>query len=129
METKIPLTDAEWHIMQALWAKGPMTIMEITRALEAETGWTKHTVITLLRRMEKKGTVRMEERGRAKVVHPLVDRDAVALAQARTLISRLYGGSLSLLVAEMVAGEDIPQEELEAMRRVIEAAREKEGDG
>lgn len=75
MEEKIPLTDAEWKIMLVLWQRGPLTIMELTHALQTETGWTKHTVIALLRRMVTKGTASLEEQGRAKLVHP--DRKSV----------------------------------------------------
>ena len=46
-------TDAEWKIMEGLWESQPRTMAEITRALEPETGWTRHTVITLLKRMQE----------------------------------------------------------------------------
>ena len=54
----VPLTEAEWKIMLLLWEKSPRTMMELTRALAEDTGWSKHTVITMLKRMAVKGTVR-----------------------------------------------------------------------
>ncbi len=50
-------TEAEWKILELLWQHGPRSMPEIIRALEPETGWTRHTVITLLKRMQAKGTV------------------------------------------------------------------------
>ena len=44
-------TEAEWKIMEVLWDSAPRTMSEITKALEPTTGWTRHTVITLLKRM------------------------------------------------------------------------------
>lgn len=126
MEEKIPLTDAEWKIMLVLWQRGPLTIMELTHALQTETGWTKHTVIALLRRMVTKGTASLEEQGRAKLVHPLVTREEVAHEQTQTLLSRLFDGKISLLVAEMVAQQDIPQEELDAMMDIIRKGQAQE---
>ena len=50
------VTDSEWKIMDQLWKNGEMTMTQITRALEEETGWSKHTVISLLKRMCQKGS-------------------------------------------------------------------------
>ena len=48
-------TEAEWKIMEVLWDHSPRTMSEITKTLEPVTGWTRHTVITLLKRMQEKG--------------------------------------------------------------------------
>ena len=50
----VALTEAEWKIMLLLWEKSPWTMMELTRALAEDTGWSKHTVITMLKRMAVK---------------------------------------------------------------------------
>lgn len=128
MEDKIQLTDAEWKIMLVLWQRGPQTIMALTHALEAETGWTKHTVIALLRRMVTKETVRLEEQGRAKLVHPLVSKEQVANQQTQTLLSRLFDGRISLLIAEMVAQKEVSPDELEAMLHIIREEQAKEDE-
>lgn len=60
------VTNAEWKIMNILWEQ-PRTIMQITSMLSEETGWTKHTVITLLKRMQEKGTVYYVEGEKAKM--------------------------------------------------------------
>ena len=79
MPSKTPLTEAEGKVMRALWEKKPQTLMELTRALEPETGWMKNTVITLLKRMEEKGTVRVETDGRAKRFFPAVEKERIRL--------------------------------------------------
>ena len=62
----IPLSDGEWKLMNQLWGKSPATITQLTERLAPETGWTKHTIITMLSRLEKKGAVAHRENGRAK---------------------------------------------------------------
>lgn len=54
----VPLTEAEWKIMLLLWEKSPRTMMELTRALAEDTGWSKHTVITMPQAHGGEGTVR-----------------------------------------------------------------------
>ena len=45
------LTDSEWKIANCLWNNKCMTLTELTRELLDSTGWTKYTIITLLKRM------------------------------------------------------------------------------
>ena len=51
---EIHLSDAEWEIMNCLWNKPNQKISEIVIALSEKKAWDKHTVITLLNRMEIK---------------------------------------------------------------------------
>ena len=94
----VALTEAEWKIMLLLWEKSPWTMMELTRALAEDTGWSKHTVITMLKRMAVKGTVRICEDGPEKTYFPAVSKDRVAREQTQTLLKRLFSGRASLLV-------------------------------
>ena len=54
---KVNLSDGEWKLMNRLWEGGELTIAQLTAALREETGWGKHTVITMLSRLEAKGAV------------------------------------------------------------------------
>ena len=71
---EIHLSDAEWEIMNCLWNKPNQKISEIVIALSEKKVWDKHTVITLLNRMEKKGAVSFERNGRAKEYYPLISQ-------------------------------------------------------
>lgn len=80
---KVNLSDGEWKIMNLLWEEPPQTIMNLTRALKGDKGWSKNTVITMLNRMEAKGAVRHEEGERAKLFYPAIDRTDAALQETR----------------------------------------------
>ena len=125
MKKPITLSDGEWKLMNRLWA-GPATITALTEGLREETGWQKNTVITMLSRLEKKGAVRHEDGGRAKVFYPAMDRSEACRRETKGLLERLYGGSLGLLVSTLLADEDLSDEtleELDAVLRRAEAAR------
>ena len=55
---KTELSDGEWTLMKALWEDAPMTITQLTAAMKDSTGWSKHTIISMLSRMEAKGAVK-----------------------------------------------------------------------
>lgn len=119
MKTQIALTDAEWKIMQALWDKAPQTIMQLVAALRPSTGWAKSTVITLLGRMTDKGALRYEDGGRAKLYSPAVTRQELAPFETETLLRRIYGGSLSMLVNTMLESKGLTQQELQELKAIL----------
>lgn len=112
--------------MLLLWEKSPRTMMELTRALAQETGWSKHTVITMLKRMAVKGTVRICEDGPVKTYFPAVSKDRVAREQTQTLLKRLFSGRASLLVNDMVEQGELDDEELRELQNIINRAEKTE---
>lgn len=122
----VPLTEAEWKIMLRLWEKSPQTMMELTRSLEQETGWSKHTVITMLKRMSVKGTVHICEDGPVKTYMPAVSRERVAREQTRTLLDRLFRGRAALMVNEMVERGELDDEDIREIQAVLSRAEKQE---
>ena len=126
MSEKTPLTEAEWKIMLTLWEHSPRTMMEITRALEPDTGWTKFTVTTMLKRMLQKGTVTMDESGAVRTYSPAVEKDKVAREQTQTLLSRLFSGKASLLVSNMVEQGEMEESEIREIMEILRKASDQQ---
>lgn len=120
----VNLSDGEWKIMNQLWER-ERTIMELRDLLWAETGWEKHTIITMLSRMEKKGAVAHREGGRAKIFYPLAARGEVSLREAQGFLRKVYRGSLGMMVNAMVADEALSAEEIEELYGILEQAKKK----
>ena len=116
------LTDAEWKLMHRLWETAPQTITQLTAALREETGWEKHTVITMLSRLEAKGAVAHEEGGRAKRYTPLLRREDAARAETENFLSKVYGGSLGLMMSAMVEGCALTREDIDELYAILEQA-------
>ena len=117
---KINLSDSEWKLMNRLWDRAPMTITELTAALRAETGWAKNTVITMLSRLEAKGAVRHEEGSRAKQYFPAVNREDAALAETENFLSKVYGGSLGLMMSAMVDSHALTEADITELSAILE---------
>lgn len=123
MKKPIQLSDAELKIMQTLWERSPQTMAEITKALYGETAWTKNTVITLLKRMIAKGTVDVDEAAFPKTYRPLIDRQALAQQETRSLLKRLFKGSPTMLMSNMVE-DGISAHDLDEMIHLLQKAKE-----
>lgn len=114
------LTEAEEKIMDVLWQTPGRTMMEITHALEAETGWTKHTVTTLLKRMIQKETVVMDESGAVRRYAPAIPKADVAREQTRSLLKRMFAGRASLLVENLVEDGELSREDLQELMSLLD---------
>ena len=119
---KVNLSDGEWKLMNRLWDRNPMTIMELTAALREETGWTKNTVITMLSRLEAKGAVRHEEGGRAKRYFPALRREDAARDETESFLSKVYGGSLGLMMSAMVESRQLTESDIAELSAILDKA-------
>ena len=115
----VQVTEAEWKIMEVLWEHSPRTMTEITAILEPETGWTRHTVITLLKRMLEKGSISMDDTERAKKYTPLITREQASTEETHKFLSHVFKGRASLLVNHLVDAGDLSEDELEQILDMI----------
>ncbi len=123
MSEHVSLSASEWKVMEALWEQAPRTIMELTAALEPSTGWSKHTVISFLGRMEKKGAVTYTETGRAKAYAPAYPKEEATAEETERFLDRVFGGSLGLMVNSLVEGKSLTDRDIAELMDILEKAK------
>jgi len=116
------LTDAEARVMDVLWQKKTATVADVVAGLKKKRAVTYSTAQTMLRILEAKGYVAHDKVARAFIFRPLVDANQARRRALRHLVSRLFEGSPSLLVLNVLDDEDIDPAELQQMKRLIEEA-------
>jgi predicted transcriptional regulator len=116
------LTDGEARVMAVLWRLGRATVSEVAGALTRGRPLTYSTVQTMLRILENKGYVTHEKVVRAFVYRPIVDERQARRRALRHLVSRLFNGSPSLLVLNVLEDEKLDKRELERVKKMIEQA-------
>ena len=121
---KTELSDGEWTLMAQLWKHPGITITELTAAMRDETGWSKHTIISMLSRMEAKGAIAYEQSGRAKAWYPLVRQSDAVRKETRRFLDKVYGGSVGLMVNAMADSRDLSPADIEELSRILEKAKE-----
>ena len=121
---KVSLSNMEWKLMNPLWNAAPMTLMQLTRALEEDTGWTKHTVITMLTRLEAKGAVRWEQIGRTRHYSPVVTREEARREETAGFLDRVYGGRLGLMMNALVDDHALTKEDIDELTEILRRAGE-----
>lgn len=120
MEEKKRLPDAELAVMQAVWAQsGEVGRADIEVAL-ASYGWSANTLNTYLTRLCEKGFLTSRREGRNNLYTPLVSRDKYLEFESRSVLKRLYGGSLGSFVAALNAEQPLEQREIDELRQFLD---------
>lgn len=120
MTDQTTITEAEMHLMQALWDRHPLNAAEIAASVRDITGWHRKTVNTLLSRLVKKGALSFEEHPAGRRYVPLIDRDAYTGAVARDVVGRLFGGRLAPLIAHFAHTENLSAADVAEIESILE---------
>jgi predicted transcriptional regulator len=118
---KIVLAEREAELMHVLWERGPSMVAEVQAHLKDELAYT--TVLTMLQKLEKKGYVSHEEEGRAHRFQATIDQGKAQRSAVRDLAARLFKGSAAMLLAQVVSDENLSEEDLKRIRRLIDARK------
>jgi predicted transcriptional regulator len=116
------LTDAEARVMAVLWQLETATVGDVVAALAPERTVSYSTVQTILRILEDKGYVAHDKVARAFIYRPVVDERQARRRALRHLATRLFNGSPSLLVMNVLHDEEMDPAELQRLKRLIEEA-------
>ena len=119
MGRQIHLSDGEWRLVHILWNRSPQTVTELVHAVAGDTGWTKHTIMKMLSRLEEKGALRSENVGKVLGYYPLIEREDAAMSETADLIDRVYRGSLSQLVSTFTKRQSLSKEEIDELYAML----------
>jgi predicted transcriptional regulator len=116
------LTEAEYRLMDILWAKGPATVGEVVEVL-GDPPLAYNTVLTTLRILEQKGYVRHKASGRAFIYRTMIGREDAQRDLVQHVVSRFFNNSPRELVLNLIESEQVDSGELDRLREIIDAAR------
>ena len=113
------LTDAEAQVMAALWRLRRASVGDVVSAMRETRHVTYSTVQTILRILETKGFVTHDKVARAFVYRPAVDERQARQRALKHLVARLFNGSPSLLVLNVLEDQAIDRTELKRLKKLI----------
>ena len=108
--------------MSVLWRKQRATVADVLSAVKKKRPVTYSTVQTILRILEDKGYVTHEKVARAFIYRPRVDERQARRRALKQLVARLFNGSPSLLVLNVLEDSHIDAEELVRLKKLIDDA-------
>jgi BlaI family penicillinase repressor len=121
----VRLSDAELEVMEVLWsAASALSATDIAAKVAPERRWSLATVKSLLSRLLAKQAIEPRPDGRRFLYSPALDRESYVGAESRRFVSRLHGGKLSPLIAQMAEEEALDDDdvaEIEALLRKLKS--------
>ncbi|MBL8771208.1 MAG: BlaI/MecI/CopY family transcriptional regulator [Phenylobacterium sp.] len=113
------ISGAESQIMEALWARGPLTADEIVQSVGPAQSWGEATVKTLINRLLKKKALASERTGGRAIYRALVTREDYVTGESQGLLDRLFGGQVAPLVAHYARHRALSAEEVARLKKLI----------
>ncbi|WP_406664543.1 BlaI/MecI/CopY family transcriptional regulator [Gallaecimonas sp. GXIMD1310] len=114
------VTDAEFEVLEALWAQAPVPASDVVAWLSHRKPWHEKTVKTLLNRLVQKNCVGFEKEQRRYLYYPLIAREQYVKSQSQGLLDKLFGGRLSPLVAGFAKDKALSEEDINALKQLID---------
>lgn len=126
-ERRIP--DSELELMKLIWhSDRPVTSADLMEALKGRKTWGVTTILNLLSRLQEKGFLTSEKKGRFHYFSPLISEDTYRQQEGRSILSRLYGNSVKNFVASLYQGKSISNDDLQELKDFIESHSNEEED-
>ncbi len=113
------ISGAESQIMEALWAKGPLTPDGIVEAVGAAHGWAPGTVKTLITRLLRKKAIEGRREDGGYLYRPLLSRADYVQSESQGLVDRLFGGEVAPLVAHFAEHRALTERDIQLLKSLI----------
>ena len=114
------LPDSELEVMQIVWNhEPPVSRATIEREVSTRHALATTTILTLLTRLCEKGFLSIKKQGRANLYTPLIARRDYLASESRSILEKLYGGSIKTF-ANALCDSGISKQELKELRELLE---------
>ena len=114
--------EGEYRFCLILWEQEPVTAVELAKLCQARLGWKRTTTYTVIKRLGEKGVLQNDN----GIVTSLVSKDDVQAYEIDELVEKKFGGSLPAFVAAFTKHQNISEEELDEVQRMIGRIRKGE---
>ena len=98
--------------------KKEFTLGEVMKAL-TQKEWKTTTVATLLTRLADKGIIGIEKRGKTNYYYAILKKEDYDIHETKTLLSKIYNGSVKNLVASLYEKKEITDQEILELKNMF----------
>ena len=123
----IPLSPSETEILRLVWELKTASVQQVANALPETRSIGYATVQTLLRRLEKKGYVKHNVKGKAHLFYPVAKQEEVIGSAVSAFVDKLFGGDAVPLVHYLAKHGEISKDDIESLKKLIDDSDKKEG--
>jgi predicted transcriptional regulator len=124
MENMKKLPDAEFEVMQVVWAnEPPITTSEVMNQLGFSKGWKIQMVVTFMLRLTEKGFLRSEKHGKERTYFPLVSQEDYLKFETGKFMKQFHKNSFLSLATTLYDNEALTDEEIDGFLELLKKRR------
>ena len=118
------LTQRELDIMSVLWEMGEATATEVRDRVDPDLAYT--SISSMIRMLELKGFVSHRRgEGKTHVYFPVIDAEEAGKSALGRVLDKIYGGSPTKLLAQLMDQKRLSDKELTRMREMLKRSGKK----
>ena len=111
--------ESEYRFCLIMWEWEPVTTSELVKLCQEQLGWKRTTTYTVIKRLGERGILKNED----GLVSSLVSKEAAQAREINELVEEKFQGSLPAFIAAFTKRQDISNEELDEVQRMIDRIR------
>ena len=111
--------ESEYRFCLILWEHEPVTASELVKLCQEQLGWKRTTTYTVIKRLSERGVLKNED----GTVTSLISKDEAQASEIEELVEKKFEGSLPAFVAAFTKHQNISEEELDEVQRMIDRIR------
>lgn len=119
MSTPI-IFESEYRCCLIVWANEPLKSSKLAELCKEQLGWARTTTYTVLKRLCDRGVLQ----NKGTVVTALISKEQAQASEVNNLIEKKFEGNLPAFMAAFVNGRKLKAEEADALRAMIDSAKE-----
>lgn len=108
--------ESEYRFCLILWENEPIKSTDLAKICKERLGWSKTTTYTVIKRLSERGVVKNEN----TIVTSLVSKEEAQVSELDELMEKRFEGSLPAFIAAFAKRQELSDEEIEQIRRIIE---------
>ena len=111
--------EGEYRFCLIMWEHQPVTAVELVKLCQVQLAWKKSTTYTVIKRLGERGVLKLEN----GVVTALISKEEAEAAEIETFVESKFGGSLPAFVAAFTKHQDMSEQDLDEVQRMIDRIR------
>lgn len=114
---KIP--ESEYRLCLIMWEQEPVAATDMVKLCHDQLGWKRTTTYTVIKRLGERGVLKLEN----GIVTSLVSKEEAEASEIEDLVEKKFGGSLPAFVAAFTKHQNVSENDLDELQRMIDRIR------
>ena len=111
--------ESEYRFCLIMWEHEPVTAVKLVKLCQEQLGWKRTTTYTVIKRLGERGVLKNED----GTVMSLVSKEQAQTNEINEMVEEKFQGSLPAFVAAFTKRQDISNQELDEVQRMIDRIR------